>query len=627
MDKKSFLSVCAMLLGLLVCCPMFIGCPDEIVDGILQPAYTGFAKRLKTPIDGREMVLIPAGEFQMGSNDPDAAANQKPVHTVFVDAFYMDTHEVTNADYQRFVVANPEWQKERIAATYHYGDYLKHWDGNTYPAGKGDHPVVHVSWYAAMAYAKWAGKRLPSEAEWEKAARGGLVGMKYPAGDSLSAADANYDRQVGDTKGVGAYPANGYGLYDMAGNVWEWCLDVYDADFYGSSAPRDPLSDVGTIADVGLILADYLAVRATSTRVLRGGSWNSDSRTVGVAYRGNTSPPLTLDNFGFRCAEAAAVLHPVNTVVVEPPVTVPPVTVPPVTVPPVAEPVALPAGEGTAAEGVPEAVVPSLPSEHLTTPVDGRAMVLIPAGAFQMGSNDPEAWWGEKPVHTVFVDAFYMDTHEVTNGAYQRFVLANPEWQKDRIDRKYHNGVYLVDWDGTTYPEGKGDHPVVYVSWYAAMAYAQWAGKRLPSEAEWEKAARGGLVGMKYPWGNSISAADANYGNNVGDTTAVGSYAANGYGLYDMSGNVWEWCLDAWDEDFYSRSPGRNPLSGVNSMSMADVGLILDDYLSVKSIRVLRGGSWTNYAQSVRVAYRNNVTPTRTFGNPGFRCARAAVTP
>ncbi len=266
-------------------------------------------------------------------------------------------------------------------------------------------------------------------------------------------------------------------------------------------------------------------------------------------------------------------------------------------------------------------------SAHITTPKDNREMVLIPAGEFEMGSNDPEAFRDEKPVHTVFVDAFYMDTHEVTNAAYQRFVLANPEWQEDRIDRKYHNGNYLRLWDGTTYPEGKGDHPVVYVSWYAAMAYAQWAGKRLPSEAEWEKAARGGLVGMKYAWGNEISSADANYDENVGDTTVVGAYAANGYGLYDMSGNVWEWCLDAWDEDFYSRSPGRNPLSGVNSMSMADVGLILDDYLLVKSSRVLRGGSWFNNTRNVRVANRRLYRPAGTTDIDGFRCARAAVTP
>ncbi len=262
--------------------------------------------------------------------------------------------------------------------------------------------------------------------------------------------------------------------------------------------------------------------------------------------------------------------------------------------------------------------------ERITTAKDGRDMVLIPAGNFQMGSDDQEARPAEQPVHTVFVDAFYMDTHEVTNADYQQFVLANPEWQKDRVDAKYHNGDYLKLWDGTTYPAGKGDHPVVYVSWYAAMAYSKWAGKRLPSEAEWEKSARGGLVGMRYPWGNEISGADANYGDAVGDTTVVGSYAANGYGLYDMVGNVWEWCLDAWDSDFYSHSPDRNPLSDVNNIAQVD--LILNDYLDVKSRRVLRGGSWYSDTQFVRVARRSTNAPTSTSTLYGFRCARAAVT-
>ena len=112
-------------------------------------------------------------------------------------------------------------------------------------------------------------------------------------------------------------------------------------------------------------------------------------------------------------------------------------------------------------------------------------MVLIPAGEFQMGSDDGQE--DEKPVHTVYVDAFYMDKYEVTNLEYQRFLFENPRWQKDQIAKKFHKGGYLSDWNGNNYPEGKANYPVTYVSWYAAMAYAQWAGKRLPTEAEWEK--------------------------------------------------------------------------------------------------------------------------------------------
>ena len=190
------------------------------------------------------MVLIPAGEFEMGSHT--GKNNERPVHTVYLDAFYMDTHEVTNAQYKAFINANPEWQKENIAAEYHDGTYLRLWDGNTYPEGKADHPVIYVSWYAAMAYAEWAGKRLPTEAEWEKAARGGLRAKAYPWGDTYEATHANYGRHHNAPIAVGQYPPNGYGLYDMAGNASEWCLDEYDPDFYAISPRENPFSN-GTI--------------------------------------------------------------------------------------------------------------------------------------------------------------------------------------------------------------------------------------------------------------------------------------------------------------------------------------------------------------------------------------------
>ena len=251
-------------------------------------------------------------------------------------------------------------------------------------------------------------------------------------------------------------------------------------------------------------------------------------------------------------------------------------------------------------------------------------MVLIPAGEFEMGSDDADAEVHEQPIHTVYVDAFYMDKHEVTNLDYKQFVLANPQWQKSRIPRSLHNGTYLYHWSGNNYPAGKADHPVTYVSWYGAMAYAAWAGKRLPTEAEWERAARGGRAGLKYPWGNTISSVNANYGLNVGDTRVVGSYAANDYGLYDMVGNVWEWCLDAYDGEFYFSSFRRNPLSDVNTLSNLD--LVTSDFTNVTSWRVLRGGSWFFTAQPARVSGRFGFTPTVTLPFFGFRCVRA-VTP
>ncbi len=251
------------------------------------------------------------------------------------------------------------------------------------------------------------------------------------------------------------------------------------------------------------------------------------------------------------------------------------------------------------------------------TPPEG--MVLIPTGEFEMGSGDPKSNNDEQPVHIVYVDAFYMDKYEVTNLEYQQFVLANPRWGKDRIDKRFHGGGYLLDWNGNDYPDGKSDHPVTHVSWYAAMAYAGWVGKRLPTEAEWEYAARGGLAGKKYPGGDTIDPGRANYGRNVGDTTAVGKYLPNGYGLYDMAGNVWEWCLDEYNADFYFNSPRENPISGANS-----VDEIIKDFTTVTTSRVLRGGSWVYGPGLVRVAVRGGSDPavTRTNGY-GFRCARA----
>ena len=236
------------------------------------------------------MVLIPAGDFQMGR---PAYYDEKPRHTVYVDAFYMDTYQVTNAQYKAFVDANPRWQKDNIPDKYPYGNYLLYWSGNSYPSGEGNHPVDCVSWYAAMAYAQWAGKRLPTEAEWEKAARGGLVGQKYPWGNDIDTTRANYDYEIGNTTPVGSYAPNGYGLYDMAGNVWEWCLDEYDV--YPRPVLWNPVADwVGN---------DFAHVQTHTERVLRGGSLHSSARYLRVANRYWSGPWYPYDDvIGFRCA-------------------------------------------------------------------------------------------------------------------------------------------------------------------------------------------------------------------------------------------------------------------------------------------------------------------------------------
>jgi formylglycine-generating enzyme required for sulfatase activity len=219
-----------------------------------------------------EMVLIPAGEFLMGAENGE---DDSPIHTVYIDAFYMNKLEVTNAEYLAFCEDQdwrlPEfWGAEAFHSTLDFPDY----------------PVVGVSWSDARTYAKWAGKRLPTEAEWEYAARGGLVGMIYPHGDTIDPTLANYRWSgIGGTVAVGSYPPNGLGLHDMAGNVVEWVADSYSADYYKASPPRNPQGP-----------------EKGKFRVIRGGGWHSGPSCNRVHFRNGL--PANWKDFavGFRCA-------------------------------------------------------------------------------------------------------------------------------------------------------------------------------------------------------------------------------------------------------------------------------------------------------------------------------------
>jgi len=235
-----------------------------------------------------DMVLIPAGEFLMGSEDGDD--DEKPVHKIYLDAYYIDKYEVTNAQFSRFL--NEKGNQEESGATWLDIDdeecLIEYMNGRYQPkSGYDNHPVAEVSWYGARAYAKWAGRRLPTEAEWEKAARGGLLGKKYACGDSIDSSKANYGGNVGHTTPVGSYPPNGYGLYDMTGNVWEWVSDWYDQDYYSSSPHRNPQGP-----DSG------------SRRVSRGGCWRNAARLLRCAGRDYRPPGNAAAGLGFRCAKS-----------------------------------------------------------------------------------------------------------------------------------------------------------------------------------------------------------------------------------------------------------------------------------------------------------------------------------
>jgi len=241
-------------------------------------------------------------------------------------------------------------------------------------------------------------------------------------------------------------------------------------------------------------------------------------------------------------------------------------------------------------------------------------MVLIPAGEFEMGIDQSEipelvnwakgydqsamaSWFeDETPRHKVYLDAYYIDVYEVTNEMYAKFLKAT-----NHKPPKY--------WDDPRYNDPQ--QPVVGVTWEDAKAYCDWAGKRLPTEAEWEKAARGGLIGKRFPWGDDASHDYANYAGTVGTdiwgySAPVGKFAPNGYGLYDMAGNVFEWCADWYEKDYYSKSPTKNPTGPSSGKT-----------------RVVRGGGYGYTANFLRVSDRfGSYFPSNAYPFVGFRCAK-----
>lgn len=229
---------------------------------------------------------------------------------------------------------------------------------------------------------------------------------------------------------------------------------------------------------------------------------------------------------------------------------------------------------------------------------DGATLLYVPAGEYSMGSDNTES--DEAPFHTVFLDAFWIDKTEVTVRMYTLCVDAGACKEPTNKKSFSHPDYYgNVEFD---------NYPVIYVDWDMAKAYCEWADRRLPTEAEWEKAARGPAAN-DYPWGNTAPSADIlNFDRNVGDVTNVGKYldGKSAYGVLDMAGNVWEWVNDWYDDTYYQDSDSMNPL-GPDSDTLR--------------YRVLRGSSWTDGSNVVRSSNRFKNYPYTSNYDIGFRCA------
>jgi len=229
-----------------------------------------------------EMVSIPAGTFTMGRTKltaddntkmrPHVLLDDRPARKITMHAFRIDKYEVTNAKYAAFV-----------KATRHPAPY--HWKNGSFPEAAAQVPVYNVSWNDANAFCQWAGKRLPSEAEWERAARGGKDALDYPDDDKVDSKQARFDSLSGPVP-VGAYAPNSFGLFDMAGNIAEWTADWFDGEYYSRHQDEDPK---------GPSAGEY--------KVIRGGAWSDPAKRITVFFRNWVRPVQRTPNIGFRCAQ------------------------------------------------------------------------------------------------------------------------------------------------------------------------------------------------------------------------------------------------------------------------------------------------------------------------------------
>jgi len=524
-----------------------------------------------TGSDDVEMVEVSAGEFVMGASYGDTLrrmqgwrreagfelrrfTNESPQLIVDLLAFTIDKLPVTNARYRACVAAGVCDRVEEVDSQLP-SDYA---DNSRYD----DYPVRGASWYDAVAYCGWVGKRLPTEAEWEKAARG-ADGRRYPWGDEWDTSNVTPLLSP-----VGQHPegASPYGALDMLSGGGEWTSTPFR--LYPGN-PNPPMDAPGGFGNP----ASWPAVRGFSTN-------QNALHWITVRFRKH---PDYGREVGFRCVQGQT----------------PPVSL----------------------EGALVRIdVASTPQP--TEAVNLEDMVYVPAGTFVMGYSEPytnSRGMNERanamPAHVIHLGAFYVDRYEVTYAEYVRFLnamggheLACQGFNCAAVRRPDDPGSYsnrhIVLKDGQYQVEpGFESLPMGEVSWYGASAYCTWRGKRLPTEAEWEKAARG-TDGRLFPWGDEW---DPRGATDILRPHAVGSQAINvsPYGAYDMLGNAVEWVADWYAPDYYVHSPFHNPTGPARG--------------GERVRRSRGGGPDLQGIPRFGLPSRSGDSPDHSFG--GFRCA------